>query len=152
MTYTDLKPQILARLREQLESYLEQTEMALEFAKESRDNETKSTAGDKYETGRAMADIEVQKLENQRAKHQQMMAELDRVGQNVGSRQAVLGSIVATDLNLYFLSIGLGRVVVEGRDVVAVSPASPIGQVLMGAHAGQLLRFQEKEFRVLEIA
>lgn len=151
MPMQEFKSKVLGALREQVMEYAEQTEMALDFAKESRDNETKSTAGDKYETGRAMADIEVQKLEMQKAKHQQMLAELARVEIGVAAAQAGLGSLIKTDLNLYFLSIGLGRVVVDGQNVVAVSPASPIGQVLLGARAGQKLVFQEKEFTVLEI-
>jgi len=62
-------------MRVSVEEHARQTRLALDFAKESRDNETKSTAGDKYETGRAMADIEVQKMDMQLAKHKQMLSE-----------------------------------------------------------------------------
>jgi len=75
MADSSIKKKLLSTLQAILENNSKETRLALEFAKESRDNETKSTAGDKYETGRAMADIEVQKLDMQLAKHKQMLSE-----------------------------------------------------------------------------
>ena len=55
-----IKAALVAQLLQHLEQNIAETEQAIASAKESRDNESKSSAGDKYETGRAMMQIELE--------------------------------------------------------------------------------------------
>jgi len=100
--------------------------------KESSSNETKSTAGDKHETALAMLQIE------QKNTSQQLKEALDQkilFGQikfPVIKPEIAKGSLLKTNKGYLFLSIALGKIIVDGITVIAISPQSPLGQKLVG--------------------
>ena len=147
----DSKSRLYQFLQEMLSANLLESEGASAMAKESRDSETKSTVGDKYETGRAMAQIEIQKLEGQVAKIQQMQRELTMVDLSMEYKTASFGAWVETSQGNYFLSIGIGKVVLEGETAFVISMASPIGKLLQGKQVGDVVVFQGNEIRIVSI-
>lgn len=113
--------------------------------------ESKSSAGDKHETGRAMLQIE-----RENAGHQ--LQEIENVKKNLAKIQlqtitefAHLGSLVLTDKANYFLSISAGKVVVENKDYYCISPKSPIGSLLIGKQLGATFIFNKNEIEVISI-
>lgn len=124
---------------------------ALKSLAESRDMETKSSAGDKFETGRAM----VQEEQSRQSKQLMQLVELQRdVFQlNVSTEKDVseLASLVITNKGNYFISVALGRIVIEGENYFALSLNSPIGKLLKGTKVGDTFAFQKNKFEVLEI-
>ncbi|MBK9175144.1 MAG: hypothetical protein IPM46_02170 [Flavobacteriales bacterium] len=77
-----------------------QTEIA--STRSSFTSDTKSSAGDKHEVGRAMVQQELDKLEEQRAKLIALQHELARVPMDRVYAQAGLGSLVITDQGSYY--------------------------------------------------
>jgi hypothetical protein len=119
--------------------------------KESRDGETKSSAGDKYETARAMTQIEMEKTEVQLENIRLLQHELSRIDLDNTYHTAETGSLVITGESKYFISVGIGKVVVGNETVYVISAASPLGQFLSGKSAGDKGIFQGKEFRIQSI-
>lgn len=105
--------------------------LALDEAQLSVNNETKSTAGDKHETSRAMAQLETEKLSNQYAEAIKLMEMLSQINVKNQSQQVVVGSLVFTNNGLFYLSVSLGKINVNGELVFAISPISPLGQLLL---------------------
>jgi hypothetical protein len=106
--------------------------------KESGSNETKSTAGDKHETALAMLQIE---QANTRAQLQEVINQkdaLEKINPAVTAIKIVNGSLVKTNRGYLFLSVALGKAVVEGITVIALSPQSPLGIKLMGLTIGNI--------------
>ncbi len=100
--------------------------------KESGSNETKSTAGDKHETALAMLQIE---QANKREQLNQVMAQkivLEKINPSIVATIVVNGSLVKTDKGYLFISVALGKGIVEGITFMALSPQSPLGKQLMG--------------------
>jgi len=124
---------------------------AMEIATESRDNETKSTSGDKHETGRAMMHIEQEKNKIQLIKALGLKKELDHINYQKIFEQAKLGSIVTTNQGNYFLSIGLGKVRIQEDLYYAISMISPIGQLLLNKKVGEEMSFRGKTFQIKAI-
>ncbi len=118
---------------------------------ESVANETKSTAGDKYETARAMLHIEQDQVRRQLQGLKAQQAVLRSVGAAQAPGTAALGSLVNLDGSWYYLSVALGRLQVPGGQVIAVSLQSPLGMKLRGTKAGAVIEQNDKRFRVLEI-
>lgn len=123
----------------------------MESAQLSANEETKSSAGDKYETGRAMA-------QNQRdmyaRQYQQILAEkqvLDRMDPHFVSPRVIPGSYVSTSNGDFFISVSIGPVKFEDGQVMVVSPASPIGKLLIGKQVKDRVLFQGKELVVIGI-
>lgn len=114
-------------------------------------SDTKSSAGDKHETGRAMVQQELDKLEEQRAKLIGLQQELARVPLERTFDRVAFGSLVETDQGDYFVAIGLGRIEFDGGSCFAISLASPIGQALKDKRAGDEILFNGKSITVREV-
>ncbi len=100
--------------------------------KESGANETKSTAGDKHETALAMLQIE---QANKREQLKEIIAQktiLEKIDPSIIAPVIVNGSLIKTDRGYFFMSVALGKAVVDGIAVIALSPQSPLGKKLMG--------------------
>lgn len=103
---------------------------------ESTKNETKSSAGDKYETGRAMLQIEQDNVRKQLKDALDQKTIFTKLDHNLKSAAVTLGSLVKTDKGLFFISVALGKIAVEGVTIIAVSPLSPLGSKLLGLKNG----------------
>lgn len=105
--------------------------------KESGANETKSTAGDKHETALAMLQIE---QANTRAQLQEVLnqqAALEKINPDISADTVLSGSLIKTNRGYLFMSVALGRAMVDDVAVIALSPQSPLGQKLMGLKVGE---------------
>jgi len=145
------KPALIAHLNTMLA--LRASDLAKEIAAtlEARNSDTKSSAGDKHEVGRAMVQQELDQLETQLAKVQMMQQELARVPLERVYEHAGFGSLVNTDQGNYFVAIGLGAVEVDGERCFAVSLASPIGQAMKDKGVGDAVDFNGKRITVEKI-
>lgn len=123
----------------------------MQQAQEAANAEGKSSAGDKYETGRAMAHLEKEKASAQLAAGNKLKEVLIKINPNQPVPRAALGSVVITNNGNYYLAISAGKLMVEGKEYLAVSPASPIGARLMGCAAGNEVTFQGKSFLILAV-
>lgn len=118
---------------------------------ESLQSETKSSAGDKHETGRAMLQLEREKAGNQLKDIQKQQETLAKVTIGTSSDVIRLGSLVKTDKANYFIAISLGKVCVGDEVYFAISPSSPIGKKLLGKCENLSFMFSETSQRILEI-
>tara|TARA_R110001632_G_scaffold140060_1_gene255944 strand:+ start:50192 stop:50641 length:450 start_codon:yes stop_codon:yes gene_type:complete len=118
----------------------------------SLNSETKSSAGDKHETGRAMLQLEMEKAGQQLASIQQMKEILAKIDVSKKAYLASLGALVETSLGNYFLSISSGQLMAENKKVFAISVSSPIGKLLLGKKVGDLLNFNGKEINIQKIS
>lgn len=124
---------------------------AMQAAQESANSETKSSAGDKYETGRAMAQLERDRHAQLLADAQRMMADLEKMNPDATSLVAMPGSLVQTSRGTFFISISAGKITLDGADYFAVSPASPIGALLLGKRVGEVATFNRMTYNVLSV-
>lgn len=105
--------------------------------KESGANETKSTAGDKHETALAMLQIEQANVRGQLKEALQQKAVLEKINPVLSPPVIVNGSLVKTNRGYLFLSVAMGKAIVEGIAVTALSQQSPLGKQLMQLSKGQ---------------
>ena len=111
-------------------------------------SETKSSAGDKHETGRAMLQLEREKAGNQLADIQKLKESFSKVDITKTSETISLGSIVLTSQNNYFIAISAGEFTVGNDTYYAISPNTPIGQLLLGKTVGNEVVFREQKFKI----
>ncbi len=114
-------------------------------------SETKSSAGDKHETGRAMLQLEREKLGQQLAEAEKTKEVLAKVNIKGKSKGASLGSLVKTSKVNYFLAISAGEYQEGNQLVYCISAVTPIGKLLMGKSEGDTVTFNGEEIKVLEI-
>jgi len=142
---------IIEKLNNLVDQRIEATTKSIEATRESRDGEAKSSMGDKYETGRIMAQMEMHKLNDQLEQSLKLKKALAQISVEKVCDTAEFGSLVITNLGLYFISVGLGVVEVKDEKCFCISLASPIGQALQGKKVGDKLRFQNKDLKIVEV-
>ncbi len=147
----NLKAQIIDWLNIEIEKKIQLLNDAINAAKESRDNETKSSVGDKYETGRAMVQMELEKSQAQLAQTQSLKTSLSRIDPNSKFINVAFGSLVVTSQGTYFFSIAHGKIVLDREVIFCLSPVSPVGKLLAGKKAGDKVQFQGKEIKIIQI-
>lgn len=147
-----LKNEIVNHLRRKLNANVDELNQNIRLAKESRDNETKSSVGDKYETGREMVNIELEKLNVQLAKTAALLNILDKLNLQKEYKTVEFGSLVFTNNANYFISFGLGKIEVGNNSFFCISLESPIGKALNGKKSGDTVKFQTREIVINEIA
>lgn len=125
--------------------------VAMQSAQKSANEETKSSAGDKYETARAMAQIERDRHAQLYDQIRQERVVLDRIDPEFNFQRVGLGTLVKTSAGYFFVSVSVGLVEIEGTKVIAVSPQSPLGASLMGKQRGDSFLFQQKKCTIEEI-
>ncbi|QHI37568.1 hypothetical protein IMCC3317_29480 [Kordia antarctica] len=111
-------------------------------------SETKSSAGDKHETGRAMLQIEREKLGNQLAEIQKVKEILFKVNPKLVAEQGCLGSIVYTSQANYFISVSVGEISANNENFYAIASNTPIGKLLLGKKVGEKVSFRDQSFVV----
>ena len=111
-------------------------------------SETKSSAGDKHETGRAMLQLEREKAGNQLAEIQKIKEVLSKINIENIPQTISLGTVVYTSKSNYFIAISAGELTIENELFYAISPNTPIGQLLIGKTNNDKIQFRNQEFIV----
>ena len=100
--------------------------------KESGSNETKSTAGDKHETALAMLQIEQANTRAQLHETLEQRSALVNINPDIITAKILPGSYVKTNKGNFYISVALGKLIIDGETIMAISPQSPLGTKLMG--------------------
>lgn len=148
----DIKSALYQHCQKQLQDKIHMLQSALKSIAEARDNETKSSVGDKYETGRAMMQLEEEKYRTQLAQVIQSKTILDRIDIMQVAEIVKSGSLVETDSGWYFLTIAIGKVKQENRTYFVISTESPIGRLLLHKKVGDQVEFQGRKLAILNIS
>jgi len=141
-----VKSVIHSKLCSLLEESLEEARRDYLLAKESRDSDTKSSAGDKFETGREMMQREMDKLSALIDTTENSLKKLQSLPTAVAAIVCE-GSLVETDQENYFISIGFGKI----DDVYAISAESPLGALLKGKKIGESVEMRGKKITIKSI-
>ncbi len=147
----DSKQELYKLCREFISQKLLTLHTSIADIHEAMNNESKSSAGDKYETAREMLeqDLNIQIVQVNELNKQRDI--LDRIDPNIHSEVVVPGSLVKTKNTNYYIAISAGTLKLNGASYFAISSVSPIGTKLMGQKPGSKIMFNDKEIVIEEI-
>jgi hypothetical protein len=103
---------------------------------EDSKNDAKGSAGDKHETALSMMHLEQEKLNMKLKEVLTQKAVLDKIDPSIVAETIVLGSLVKANGIYLYLSLALPKINVDGVNIIALSPQSPLGNKLMGNKVG----------------
>ena len=142
MTELELKKYLKLACENFVSSKLATIQNTINSNKDSLDSESKSSAGDKHETGRAMLQLEMEKAGQQLSQVRQMKLMVEKINDSKLSEVVALGSVVKTNVGNYFLGVSVGKITVSNEDYFLISPGSPIGRELLGKSKGQSFKLR----------
>ncbi len=134
-----------------IEKRIENIEYALLQARQASNDDTKSSAGDKYETTREMMQQEIDRNSKLLYEAGQQRIALQQIEQVEPAKEIKNGSLVLTGQGNFYISISAGEIKVDGQVFYAVSQASPIGKHLLGKKAGTSFTFNGKNYLIDQI-
>ena len=102
----------------------------LDDINESLASETKSSVGDKYETGSAMLHLEKDKQMMQLATLTDSKKNLSSVKTDSQFLSVEQGALVKTNQGCFYIAISAGKLQIDGQEFFAITLASPIGKML----------------------
>lgn len=137
--------------REHVESRIDISKQSMEYAQQAANEEEKSSAGDKYETGRAMMQIERDKAARQLDEALKLRSTLDQIQNHSNMTTVGLGSLVITPTKKIFVSIGIGKLNLDGDEFLIVAPGSPLGKALMGLKQKDQVVFNNETLVIEEL-
>lgn len=131
---------------------ISEAEKALLDAREVINNETKSSAGDKYETTREMMQQEIRRIEQQLLNAKQLKQQLLAIDfDKQRGNHVQVGSYIETSNGNFLLGIALGSVSLEHKIYFIISPISPLGKLLLGKKPGAAVLFNNRSYQILTI-
>ena len=116
----------------------------------SSNNETKSSMGDKYETGREMLQQEINRLKSQLDVYLQQQEILKKLNGEASSK-VESGALVETNKGIFFVSVSLGEFHYQGKKVFAISEESPLAIAMMNKQVGNVFSLNQIPQTILSI-
>lgn len=126
-------------------------EEAMKAAQEAANNEEKSSAGDKYETSRAMSQLDRDMNARQLDQVLKELKLLEQINPEQILNQAAMGSVITGKEMLFFIAVGLGKISFENHEIVVLSPQAPLTKSLLGKKAGEDFIFNKQQIRIEEV-
>lgn len=148
---SDLKKQLHQLCIDFVKQRIANAKLAIESAEQSAAEDTKSSAGDKYETGREMLQQETDRNMAQLNEAKKLMVALSQIAYNTTHTVAEPGGLITTDNGKFYIAISVGALNVDGETIFAVSPASPIGLKLIGLKPGDEFTLNSKLYKIKDI-
>lgn len=130
------KEELINLIKQRLSEKIQNFEKLISETRASS-NDTKSSMGDKYETGREMLQQEINNLQvqlNEILKQQSFLKTI--LGKS--SDKVEKGALVKTQRGLFFISVSLGEIIFDHQKIICISPESPLAKAMSGKRKEEL--------------
>jgi hypothetical protein len=118
---------------------------------EDSKNDAKGSAGDKHETALSMMHIEQEKLNRKLREVLDQKNVLDKIDSSTIAKTIIVGSLVKANGIYLYLSAALPKIAVDGINVIALSPQSPLGSKLMGMKVSNTFEINTTKYTIEEV-
>ena len=143
-----VKEELYKKCLEYVQSRMEAAQQGIDEAQQASKDDTKSSAGDKYETGRAMMQQETDRNMAQLNEANKLKVALNAINPTAIHTTIDTGSVVKTNNGNFYLAISAGTLHVGGESYFAISPASPIGFKLKGLKVSDKFELNGKGYLI----
>lgn len=147
-----LKTVVAEAFRQVLERRVLDLKEQMQTLSESAAMDSKSTAGDKHETSRAMVQLEQERTGKQLKEAGQQLSEFLKIDFQKSNALVSPGSLVQTDKGLFFIALALGKLQVEGQPVFSISIQSPLGKAFAGARQKDTVIFNGVSYQMIAVS
>jgi transcription elongation GreA/GreB family factor len=145
------KRELLDLAKQSVRARLDNLLRSISEIQNAANEETKSVAGDKYETGRAMAHLEIEKLQLQQAELNRSWDLLQQIDPSHAHEVIQLGSVIKSSQGRFFLTASIGEITLNGCRVMCISLASPLGLQMKGKKVNDRVVINSREFIIENI-
>ncbi len=146
------KEHIIITCKNYLEDKIKSLNSMMQEVSDSANAESKSSAGDKHETGRAMMQLEQEKLGNQLKEAEEQLAEFNKIDFSKPSQLITQGSLVETNKGYFFIAGSIGKLIANEKTVFVISYKSPLALAFNAKKQKDVLSFNGVEYVIEKIS
>ncbi len=143
-----LKTELYKHCEVLLETQIETLRNWMQEKVTDAENDTKSSAGDKHETGRSMLQLEQEKINRQLDETQLRLKNLRSIKPDTQPVEVQTGALFCCSGQWFYIAVALGKVSFEETEIMVISPDSPLAQVLKGAQKGENRSFNQRKYTI----
>lgn len=145
----NLKERLVAKCIE------EQKKVAANLKKEIDDAQQQSNdygqPRDRYDAYKTKLMRQIELFSKQLAQANLVLTTLQRIPTEKQNETVEFGAIVTTNKQKLFVSVGMGKIELDGETYFAISPNVPIYNALKGKSAGDSVKFNNMDFNIVSI-
>ena len=145
------KQKILIRCIQIQQQKVDKLSSMVDTLNDSAINSDKCVVGDKHHTFRAQTQNEQELYVKQLNLAINELNTLKLISKVKKFKRGELGALLETTNGIYFLAIGIGIEKIENKDIMILSPISPIGSLLLNKVKGDKIIFRGNEIRIINI-
>lgn len=146
------KKELLEQVNANLVELARELKTEISSVQEEMSLETKSSAGDKFETSREMMSQEKSRLEERLDSVYSKKRNVSEMMETAAPSFISQGALVGTENNLFLFGIALGKIDFKGKTIMAVSLNSPIGLAFRGKKLNEQVSFMNKQYTIKTIS
>ncbi len=134
-----------------IEARIQAAVQLMNAAQEAANSEGKSSAGDKYETARAMGHLEKDLHARQLAENRKELASLNAIQTHFLADAIGPGTYFETSKASFFIAAGLGKQSIGEKWIYFLSPQAPLAKMLENKKSGDAFTFQGQQTSIIKI-
>lgn len=142
------KQHIISTCQRFLEEKIQSLNTIIKEVSESSNAESKSSAGDKHETSKAMMQLEIEKLGTQLKEAESQLAEFEKINFHKTFQTIEQGSLVETNKGIFLIAGSIGKITVDDKIVFVISNKSPLAIAFAGKQQKDVLNFNGVKYIV----
>ncbi len=147
------KGKLIEYISNELQDQLDELELTILNLKDEIANETKSSAGDKFETSREMMNQERIHLEERKAIFIEQLYLVKKVSSaNHVSNKVENGSLIKIGPFHFLIVCPIGKIEMNKKNIQVVSPSSPIAKSIMSKKINDHVMIGKSEFSIEQIS
>lgn len=143
------KPELLNIIKTKITTKIQNFEDLIAETRASS-NDTKSSMGDKYETGREMLQQEINNLQRQLNESLNQLAVIQKISTE-SCDKVQNGSLVKTDKGLFYVTVSVGEIISENQKIMTVSAESPLAKAMSGKKEGDTFAVNNISQTIMQI-
>ena len=145
------KQQLIQACSDYLKDKINALHVIINEVTESSNSESKSSAGDKHETSKAMMQLEIEKLGTQLKEAELQLAEFEKINFNKNFQTIEQGSLVETNKGYFLIASSIGKITVDDKSFFVISSKSPLALKLIGSRQKDTVNFNDVSYSILSI-
>ncbi|MHA4810192.1 hypothetical protein ACX0G9_18915 [Flavitalea flava] len=134
-----------------IEQRISTTKESMDQAQQAANQEGKSSAGDKYETARAMGHLQKDMHTRQLVEHLKELAALHEINADIIYSASGTGAFIVCEGISFFIAAGLGKQKTDDQTIFFLSPHAPLARALEHKKVGESFLFNAVNTVILDV-
>lgn len=145
------KKQVFEQIETELKVKIDETQQEISSLQKEMSEETKSSAGDKFETSREMMNQSINQLQDNLQQQKKQLQQLKELKNNKSTEKVGMGSFVCTEKANFLFGLAFGKINSAKENIFVLSLNSPLGRLFLDKKVGDTVQMNQNNYTIKSI-